>query len=270
LAVAAQVTAAVVILALGWWAFQRGGYFRPISFPSDQVYEHLPTDRPERLKALVRVPGVEADHQYLEQDFGIVIDRAGRPGTVKFLPSTDSQPVPPPAVVDSAVGQIRTWRFVPFQGQDGPVYARFVARFALVPEQDRPSVHVPFPTVMDVSKVVMTYDERGPRRLPRSITIHGDGRVEMVVTSVRSDQRFQATIPQEKVLSLIDAFRRADFFSLKDSYGGGPMESTDRTVSITIDGQTKTVRDDGGQFGGLPDAVTDIEEAIQRAGGVEP
>ena len=269
LAVAAQVTAAVVILAVGWWIFQRGGYFRPISFPSDQVYEHLPTDQPGRLRGLIRVPGVEVDHQYFEQNFGIVIDRAGRPGTVKFLPSSDSQPVPPP-MIDSAVAQIRTWRFVPFQEKDGPVYARFVARFTLVPEQDRPSVHVPFPPVTDVNKVVMTYDERGPRRLPRSITIHGDGQVDMIITSVRSDQHFQATIPQEKVLSLIEAFRRADFFSLKEGYGGGPTESTDRTVSITIDGQTRTIRDDEGQFGGLPDAVMGIEEAIQSAGGVEP
>jgi len=269
LAVAAQVTAAVVILALGWWGFQRGGYFRPISFPSDQVHEHLPTDQPERLKSLIRVPGADVDHPYFPA-FGIVVDRDGRPGSVELIPANDPRQGPPPAMVDSAIAQIRTWRFVPFEANGHPVYARFVANFDLVPEQDRPSIHVPFPPVTDMNKVVMTYDERGLKRLPRSLTVHGDGNVEIVITSIRSDQHFPATIPQEKVLSLIDAFRRADFFSLKDGYGGGPSVRTDRTVSITIDGQTKTVHDSEGQFGGLPDAVADIEEAIQRAGGVEP
>src|SRR6201991_2416143 len=96
LTVGLQVMAAVVILVLGWWGFQRGGYFRPISFPADQVYEHLPADQPERLKGLIRVPGADVDHRYWDQNFGIVIDRAGHSGTVKFLPSADSQPAPPP------------------------------------------------------------------------------------------------------------------------------------------------------------------------------
>ena len=267
--VAAQVAVVVAILALGWWGFQRGGYFRPMTFPRDQVHEHLPTDQPVRLKGLIRVPGADTEHPY-SPDFGIVIDRTGRPSLVKFLPPTDPQLAPPPAMIESATAQIQTWRFVPFQTKGRPVYARFVADFTLVPEQDRPAVHIPFPQVADPNKVVMTYDERGIRRLPRSLTIHGNGQVEIVITSVRSDQHFQATIPHEKVLSLIEAFRRADFFSLKDGYGGGPSERTARTVSIAIDGQTKAVHDDEGQFGGLPDAVADIEEALQRAGGFEP
>jgi len=264
-----QVAVAVAILGLGWWGFQPGGYLRPISFPNDQAYPHLPADQPERLKTLIRVPGVDADRQYREQQFEIAIDPAGRPTRVKFHPSADPQLVPPPAVTDSAIAQIRSWRFVPFALEGRPVHARFVADFTLVPEQDRPSTRIPFPQVADVNKVLMTYDERGIRRLPRSLTVHGDGQVEMVISSLRSDQHFQATIPRDKVLGLIDGFRRADFFSLKDDYGGGPPDGTARTVSITIDGQTKTVHDHEGQFGGLPDAVADIEDAIQRAGGFE-
>jgi len=268
--VAAQVAAVAVILGLGLWAFHRGGYLRPVFLPRDQVSARLPTDRPERLKGLIRVPGVEVDHPFTGQNFGIAIDRAGQPGIVKFLPSTDPQLVPPPAATDSAIAQIRTWRFAPFQVDSRPVYARFVAEFTLVPDQDRPSVHIPFPPVTDVGRIVMTYDERGIQRLPRSLTVHGDGQVEIAITSVRSEQHFQATIPPDKVLTLIDGFRRADFFSLKDGYGGGPSEGTARTVSITIDGQTKTVRDNEGQFGGLPDTVREIEDAIERAGGLEP
>jgi hypothetical protein len=266
-----EVTVAVAILALAVWFFQPGGYFRPINFPDEQVREHLPTDRPERLSELVRVDGVaDTDHLYRRQRFGIVIDRIGHPSLVKYLPSTEPEQVPPPAVTDSAIGQIRTWTFAPFPLEGHPVYARFVAEFTLVPEQDRPAVHIAFPPVTDVTKVVMTYDEAGPKNLPRAVTVHGDGKVEIANTSVLSQQHFQATIPQEQVLSLIDGFRRADFFSLKDSYGGGPADGIRRKLSITIDGQTKTISDDEGQFGGLPDTVMEVESALRRAGGIDP
>lgn len=269
LTIASEIVVAMAVLAAGWWLFQPGGYFRPISFPDEAVYDHLPADRPERLKHVVRVAGATTDHPYVPE-FGIVVNKVGRPGRVELLPTNIPQDVPPPAMLEAAIAEIQNWTFVPFRAEDRPVYARFTARFALSPEQDRPSTHIPFPQVVEPAQVVMTYDERGIRRLPRSVTVHGDGEVEIANTSVRSTQHFQATISKSQVLTLIDAYRRADFFSLKEFYGGGPSEPTARTVSITIDGQTKTVHDDEGQFGGLPDAVMSIEEALQRAGGLAP
>jgi hypothetical protein len=268
-AVAAPVTVAAAIVALGIWALQPGGYVRPIGFSQDQGVAHLPADRPGRLKTLIRLPEVaDIGHQYWEQNFDIAIDPAGHPITVKYLSSPD-RPAPP-ATADAAIAQIRTWQFVPLQAKGHPVYAWFVGEFTLVPEQDRPTVHIPFPPVTDLTKVIMTYDEAGPRRLPRAVTVRGDGHVEIANTSVLSQQHFQVTIPQEQVLSLIDGFRRADFFSLQDGYGGGPSEGVARKISITIDGQTKTIGDYEGQYDGLPDAVMEVEGALLRAGGFEP
>jgi hypothetical protein len=107
-------------------------------------------------------------------------------------------------------------------------------------------------------------------RFEAAFPLMPDGQVEIAIASVRSTQRFPETIQLDKVRALIDAFRRADFFSLKQDYGDGPADRTARTVSTTIDGQTKTVGDHEGQYGGLPDAVMEIEEAIKRAGGLEP
>jgi hypothetical protein len=120
LALAGQAAAVVAIMALGVWAFQRGGYFRPIFLTADQVAERLPLDLPERLRGLIRVPGVEVGQSYRDQDFGIAIDRAGQPGSVQFLRPNEAQPAPPTAATDSAVAQIRRWRFVPYRGKDGP------------------------------------------------------------------------------------------------------------------------------------------------------
>jgi hypothetical protein len=268
-AFAVQVAAAAVILGGGWWAFLPGGYLRPIGFPRDEAVRHMPPDRPERLKWLIRLPEiVDSDHQYWDQTFEIAVNPAGHPATVRFLPSGDR--AAPSAIADSAIAQIRTWQFVPFEAKGHLVHAFFVAQFELVPEQDRPGSHTPIPPVTDLSKVVMTYDECGPRRLPRAVTVRGDGTVEIANTSVLSQQHFQTTVSGETVKYLIEAFRRADFFSLKDAYGGTIHQTSIKTVSLTIDRQTKTVRDIDGEFGGLPDAVMDIEDAIQRAGGLEP
>ena len=160
---------------------------------------------------------------------------------------------------------------MPFQGKGHSVYERFVAEFTLVPEQDQPSLHTPFPQVADVNKVVMTYDEGGIRRAPRLVTIRGDGQVDVAgYDGYGHKLPPHITIPKETVLGLIDGFRRADFFSLQEGYGGGPSEGTHRVTSITIDGQTKTIDEYEGQFGGLPDSVMEIEDAIERAGGFGP
>jgi len=268
--VAAQAAVAVAIVGLGVWALQPGGYVRPVAFTRDEGAAHLPADQPQRLRMLIRLPGIDAGHLYYDQGFKITVDPAGRPVTVTYQAPATPERAAEPAIADAAIDQLRTWRFVPFEAEGKPVHAWFVEQFTLVPEQDRPATHIPFPPITDVNQVVMTYDETGIRRLPRTVTVHGDGTVEITNTSVLSQQHFQATIPRSQVLSLIDRFRRADFFSLGDAYGGGPSDSTARKISITIDGQIKTVGDYEGQFGGLPNTVIDIENALQRAGGLEP
>jgi hypothetical protein len=215
-------------------------------------------DRPARLKLLIRVHGVEVDRPWAS-DFEIAIDPAGRPVSVKFGPLENPDLVPPPTMTASAIAQIHTWRFVPFQVNGRPTYARFVAYFTLVPDQDRPSVHVLFPEVTDLGKVVMTYREGGGmNRGPRYVAVHGDGQVDVDGFDGYSHRRpSPITIPKEKVLSLIDAFRRADFFSFKDSNSGDLSDVNSKTTAITIDGRTstdehrRTNKNDRGPCGGI-------------------
>jgi hypothetical protein len=64
---------------------------------------------------------------------------------------------------------------------------------------------------------------------------------------------------------LLEKFRKADYFSLKDKY---VLEATDLeeiSTSLTIDGQTKKVRDYGGLKVGMPEAVTALEIALDKA-----
>src|ERR1700744_5902849 len=88
-----EVAVVLAVLGLAVWFFQPGGYFRPIRFSDDQAYEHLPTGRRGRLEGVIRVPGVaEVGQSYRDQRFGIMIDRTGHPGLVKYLPSADGHP----------------------------------------------------------------------------------------------------------------------------------------------------------------------------------
>lgn len=257
-------------LAFAAWIFRPAGYFQPVDFPREQVGSHMALDQ-QRRNFIVRVPGVTVDHQYWDQPFQITVDPAGYPVKVKLVPTTFPWPAVPPAMADLAIAQIGKRTFVPFLVKGAPAYARIVVDFTLVPEGDRPVVHIPFPRFANVEEVIMTYNERSQIRAPRSVTVHGDGSVDVIASDEYGHaRRTHRTISKEKVLSLIDGFRQADFFSLENGYGGGPSEAIERVTSISIDGKTKEIREYEGQFGGLPDTVIDVEDALERTGGFAP
>ncbi len=63
-------------------------------------------------------------------------------------------------------------------------------------------------------------------------------------------------IGKNKVRELISAFDKAQFFSLRDNYEGGPTDAPSAITSITIDGRTKTIS----HYGASPDAPKELTE----------
>lgn len=260
----------LAILAITAYVLRPGGYFRPVTIARDPFYSLEPLDQPERLKWLIRVPGVEVGQPFWDQEFKVVIDVNGHPVSVSHLPSHPNIPAlnAPTAIIDAAVAQIRAWRFTSVRKDGTPVYASFTGLYTLAPGQDRPANHVPFPETMDLQSVVITYEEQGIQRPGRVITIHGNGDADFqAAVGPGNGAPSHTTLPKAVILGLLDRFRRADFFSLKGYYGGGPTDATLRTVSITAGGQTKKISDYVGECGGLPDSVMEIEDAIQRESG---
>lgn len=103
-----------------------------------------------------------------------------------------------------------------------------------------------------------------------SVQIAGDGTVvyhgqDCVAQS--GEQR--ARIPTATVRALLDAFRQAGFFSLHERYAASITDNPTYSTSIAFDGRKKTVSDYAGGAVGMPEAVSALEDAIDRAAGTE-
>jgi hypothetical protein len=128
----------------------------------------------------------------------------------------------------------------------------------------------PFPKVLEASKVRI--------QLERSwcyggcpayvVDVTEDGSVTYEGTSlVAVSGQFQDRIAPTAVAALVGLFDRADFFSLRDEYSASFPDGVAYTISLTVDGRTKTVRDYEGQTVGMPAIVTELEDAIDRTAG---
>jgi hypothetical protein len=127
--------------------------------------------------------------------------------------------------------------------------------------------HVSFPEVHDWNSVCVTLSRTicftGQCPAYR-IEIHGDGTVlyegkENVV--VKGQHRTSMT--SDKVRQLVNAFREADYYSLRDDYIGEMFgDAAMSQTSIEIDGQVKQVTERVGFLVGMPTTVYKLEESI--------
>lgn len=169
----------------------------------------------------------------------------------------------------TAVTEAMNWKYVPFEKDGVATAATFVDYVRILPPEQLPEVHRDFPQIKSTAGVVM--------KLSRTICygtcpaynveIHGDGSVIysgesfVVVTGTHRDH-----LSVEQVEELIEAFRNTDYFSLRDGYSPAvPVTDGARyTTSFRVDQLEKSVGDYFGNEGGMPQAVTDLEEAIDR------
>ena len=101
-----------------------------------------------------------------------------------------------------------------------------------------------------------------------TVTITGEGAVRyegrnhVDAVGVRT-----ATIPAADVARLVARFDEVGFDRLQDAYRSQATDLPTFTISITRNGHTKTVVDYGGVSAGMPRAVRDLEDEIDRVAG---
>jgi hypothetical protein len=138
-----------------------------------------------------------------------------------------------------------------------------------IPTQSAPTArHVSFPQVHDWNSVCITlsrtvcFTDQCPAY---RIEIHGDGTIlyEGAENVVVKGQHRTSTTP-DKVRQLVNAFRDADYYSLRDYYQGEMFgDAPTYQTSIEIDGQVKQVRERmGGPSVGMSATVSKLENAI--------
>jgi hypothetical protein len=97
------------------------------------------------------------------------------------------------------------------------------------------------------------------------VTITEDGQVTYVgerFVNVVGERR--ATIPRADVARLLRRFDEIDFFQLRDSYRAAVTDLPTYTVTLERDGRRKTVVDYAGVSAGMPRAVRELQDEIDR------
>jgi hypothetical protein len=230
----------------------------PLQVTSEEAYAHrIGTREPIRTRWWNR----SEVFPYIELE--IVVDPDGNVVTAK--PTRGPQELFP-----NAIEVARTWKFQPFLKDGKPVSVSFTDYISVYPPEVLPRTHVPFPEIRDWNSLRITLS----RSLcfgtcpDYSVEIHGDGSVIytgnrfVAVTGVQKSR-----ISMDAVRELVNLFRQADYFSLRDDYSASVTDNPTFITSISFDGKTKKVRNYVGWEIGIPQAVTNIEEAIDRLAG---
>ena len=93
-------------------------------------------------------------------------------------------------------------------------------------------------------------------------TVRYTGRSAVAVTG-----EHETSISREDLGTLLNLFRKADFFSLDSKYSGPWSDGQTNTISLAFDGREMSVDDYSGVEVGMPEAAEQLVGAIDRYGG---
>jgi hypothetical protein len=162
--------------------------------------------------------------------------------------------------------------FRPFEQGGHPVRASFEMPIPVRDIEREPGKRTPFPQVRDWNSVKIVLSRTGCFGPCPSyeVEVHGDGTVLYEGhANVAIGGPHRGSVSREAVLQIVEAFRAADYFSLKDKYMWGVTDNPTYTTSISVDGKKKQVVDYVGEQVGMPESVSKLEESIDRFAGVE-
>jgi ankyrin repeat protein len=162
--------------------------------------------------------------------------------------------------------------FRPFEAQGHLVPARFEIGIPVRALVEQSPKRVPFPQVHNWNSIKIVLSRTGCLGTcpSYSVEVHGDGSVLYDGRSfVAITGSHRATVSRDVVSEIVEVFRAADYFSLKDKYMWGATDLPTYKTSIAIDGRTKEVVDYAGEVVGMPESVSKLEDAIDRLSGVE-
>src|ERR1700680_4731414 len=101
-----------------------------------------------------------------------------------------------------------------------------------------------------------------------SVVIYGDGTIDFHgrrYVAIPGD--FQAHIAPEAAARLLERFRAADFFDLKDKYVAGVTDNPTYCLELVIGAKKKTITDYVGTWVGMPALINELEDAVDETAG---
>jgi len=231
-----------------------------VTVEEQELREHaISADNPIHAETKARV-GL-----YKQVELDILVDKSGAVIAAKPVRG-------PKEYFAQAVEEAKTWKYKPFVREGNAVYARVQGWVNILPAEDLPLVHIPFPQLRDLNSLVIA--------LSRStcfgtcpgykVEIRGNGTVAFNGTAfVNFPGTHTDHISQDDVDGLVRKFASADFFSLKDAYTAMVTDNPSYVIEITIDGRHKSVHDYVGPMVGMPDAVGELENEVDHVADTE-
>jgi len=165
-------------------------------------------------------------------------------------------PSGPPLLVRAAIETAQQYRYRPFEvaGVPGSVVVEAAVSFLLSPEP--PSPPIPFPAITDLTTVVIEYSSGFV-----NLRISGTGSVEYDGAEVAIEGKPQRHIGSDDVEHLLQAFRDADFFSLRDDYTVGATDVGQTRTFIRVGTLQKNITDDWVQ---VPSILKSVQDAVLK------
>lgn len=219
----------------------------------------------------IPIPGVEwgANQIHLR----ITVSPAG--DVLDVHPSVD---VDPPSYAEHTLrfwpqleGEVRAWKFIPFEQNGIPVTAEIEEYLGLIPPERLPKVHVAPPSLQRNSKVSISLTRSGCFGTCPSyaVTASTDGIIFEGNSYVVAHGRHVARVDANKVRKLAASFVKADFYSMEPKYEASITDNPTYVLSIDIDGHKKTVEDYVGVWEGMPSVITELEDQVDDLAGSE-
>jgi len=157
------------------------------------------------------------------------------------------------------------WRYRPFQ-VDGKAAAVVVSES--VPEQRLPVTHRPLPDV-SLDRVAISLQRTGcfGSCPDYALRIHGDGTVEYKGESyVDVTGKHVYRIPPKEVALLLEDARHGDLWSMDTSYRAQVTDNPTYVLTLELGNQKHEIEDYVGQMLGMPTAISDFEDEVDRVG----
>lgn len=213
------------------------------TIPADEAEQHWVERAPPPYPPIAKVANVEGDVRLT-----LEVDQSG--GVVRVVTSFG-----PVLLRKAAETAAEHYHYRPFEvnGKPADVLVEAVVNFRLHVQ----APPVPFPEVTDIKSVRFEYTDGSI-----DIRVGGDGRVEYdgQGTGV-AEGKHKRQIKAEEVQLLLDAYRKANFFSLKDDYSVSATDVGSETASIQIGDRRKAVTDNYVQ---KPAVLDEVQKAILK------
>jgi hypothetical protein len=182
--------------------------------------------------------------------------------------------------------KIADWRYRPFKLNGRSVPAIIIEPVLVLPDERWRTPRRNFPEFENLSEVSITLRRypglircEGDRSASYQLELRGDGQVILtdfvrgkveggpleVPGAIRHSQ-----IDPDELVGLLNKFRAADFFSLEEEYYSGVTDQSGQSLTVRIGSVRAVVSESLGEVVGMPLVVRELQDAVDRAAGLEP